>query len=46
MSVHRKRDGGKRDESEMYINYTIEQLMKMLARQRRRFESLKAKKHQ
>lgn len=37
------RDGGQRDESEVYINYTIKQLMQMLARQKRHFRVMKSK---
>ena len=39
-----RRAGGRRDESEIYIDYSREELMRMLARQRRHFKSIGNKK--
>ena len=35
-----KRRGGARDDSELYIDYTLDELMAMLERRRRRSEEL------
>lgn len=38
--IKEERRGGVRDEGEIYINYTIDEFMRMLARQKRHFRAI------